>query len=212
MADQTAEQKPAQFADDVGSIVASQISAMIDDELQNRENHWVLRRLCQDRDTQDRWERYHLIRDVLQDHLPDKVDVGFAARIRCAIESEPVPRLGVKSLPAWYKPVTGFALAASVVLVALFGLKLTQTDVMQPIAQTAQLTAAPPALAVSSAALPIRTVASVQNSDPAGEPVEARLGSYLVNHNGYASMNSMHGVLPYVRMVGYQTEGYQAER
>ena len=50
---------------------------------------------------------------------------------------------------------------------------------------------------------PIQTVASIQRSDPASEPVEARLGSYLVNHNGYASMNSMHGMLPYVRMVNH---------
>jgi sigma-E factor negative regulatory protein RseA len=31
------------------------------------------------------------------------------------------------------------------------------------------------------------------------------LNSYLVNHNGQASLNSMNAMLPYVRMVGYQT-------
>ena len=163
----------------------------------------VLRRLSRDDDARDRWERYHLISDALQDHLPAIVDTGFAARIRQAIEAEPLPLLGVKPLPTWYKPVTGFALAASVVLMALFGLKLTQTDSLQP---TAQFAVADPALPAPATTPPIQTVASIQRGDPANEPVEARLGSYLVNHNGYASMNNMHGMLPYVRMVGYQTE------
>ncbi|MBK8534777.1 MAG: sigma-E factor negative regulatory protein [Candidatus Competibacteraceae bacterium] len=201
MADKTAEQQPAQFANDM-SVVASQLSAMVDGELQDIENDLALRRLSRDRDARDRWERYHLISDALQDHLPAMIDTDFAARIRQAIAAEPLPLPGAKPLPTWYKPVTGFALAASVVLMVLFGLKLTQTDI-QP---TAQLAAATPALPISATALPIQTVASIQRSDPASEPVEARLGSYLVNHNGYASMNSMHGMLPYVRMVGYQTE------
>ncbi|MCC8999188.1 MAG: sigma-E factor negative regulatory protein [Candidatus Contendobacter sp.] len=202
MADKTAEQQPAQFANDM-SVVASQLSAMVDDELQDMENDLVLRRLSRDHDARDRWERYHLISDALQDHLPAIIDADFAARIRQAIEAEPLLLPGVKPLPTWYKPVTGFALAASVVLMALFGLKLSQTDAIQP---TAQLAVADPALSVPATALPIQTVASMQRGDPAREPVEARLGSYLVNHNGYASMNSMHGMLPYVRMVGYQTE------
>lgn len=202
MADKTAEQQPAQFANDM-SVVASQLSAMVDDELQDMENDLVLRRLSRDHDARDRWERYHLISNALQDHLPAIIDADFAARIRQAIEAEPLPLPGVKPLPTWYKPVTGFALAASIVLMALFGLKLTQTDAIQP---TAQFAAATPPLPVSTSALPIQTVASIQRGDPANEPDQARLGSYLVNHNGYASMNNMHGMLPYVRMVGYHTE------
>jgi sigma-E factor negative regulatory protein RseA len=203
MADKTAEQQPAPLANDM-SIAESQLSAMVDDELQDMEHDLVLRRLSRDRDARERWERYHLISDTLQDHLPTMIDVDFAARIRQAIESESSPLPSVKPLPTWYKPVTGFGLAASVTLMALFGLKLLQTDVIQP---TAPLTAATPVVfPVSTAAFPVQTMASIRQGDFASEPVEARLGSYLVNHNGYASMNSMHVMLPYVRMVGYQAE------
>lgn len=88
---------------------------------------------------------------------------------------------------------------------ALFGLKLTQTDLLQPVAQFASATPDLPAPA-PAAFLPVQTVASSQRADSASTLIESRLGSYLVNHNGYASMNSMNGMLPDVRMVGYQTE------
>ncbi len=204
MADKTAGQQPAQLlANDTNDIAVSRLSALIDGELQEIEHDLLLRSLSRDEAARDRWERYHLISDALQDHLPMMMDVDFAARIRRAIESEPLPQPGVKPLPTWYKPVTGFALAASVVLMALFGLKLTQTDVVQSASEVA---AASPTLS-TPAALPIQTASSsLQNGRFAVKPVEARLGGYLVDHNGYASMNGMQVMLPYARMVGYQNE------
>ena len=199
MADKTAEQLSAQAADDA-NVAASQLSAMVDDELDGMEIDLVLRRLCRDGDLQSCWSRYHLISDVMQNHLPDALAPDFVARIRQAVAAEPLPLPVGKSLPAWYKPVTGFGLAASVVLVALFGLKLTQTDT--PLASTTQLAVSNPSAASTLSPFTVR--AAVRQTDASNEPVEARLGSYLVNHNGYASLNSMHGMLPYVRMVGYQ--------
>ena len=201
MADKTAEQLSAQAADDV-NVAVSQLSALVDDELDGMEIDLVLRRLCRDGDLQSCWSRYHLISDVMQSHLPDALAPDFAARIRQAVVAEPLPLPVGKSLPAWYKPVTGFGLAASVVLVALFGLKLTQTADTSLTSAT-QLAASDPTPASTFAPFTVRT-AAVRQTDASNEPVEARLGSYLVNHNGYASLNSMHGMLPYVRMVGYQ--------
>ncbi|MGB5062374.1 MAG: RseA family anti-sigma factor [Candidatus Competibacter sp.] len=199
MADKTAEQLSARAADDM-NLAVSQLSAMVDDELDDVEIDLVLRRLCRDDDLQSCWSRYHLISDVMQGHLPDALASEFAARIGQAVAAEPLPRQAGKSLPAWYKPVTGFGLAASVVLVALFALKLTQTDA--PLVPTAPLVASNPS-APSLTPFAVRA-AAVRQTDISNEPVEARLSSYLVNHNGYASLNSMHGMLPYVRMVGYQ--------
>jgi len=88
-----------------------------------------------------------------------------------------------------------------VALMALYGLKLNQTDALPPAAPLATTT---PALSSPYGSLPIQMTAMTQPANPIGEPVEARLNSYLVNHNGYASMSSVNGMLPYVRMVGYQ--------
>ncbi|MDS4040748.1 MAG: sigma-E factor negative regulatory protein [Candidatus Competibacter sp.] len=197
MADKSAAQLSAPVADDM-EMAASQLSAMVDDELEEREIDLALRRVNRDYDSKVRWECYHLIGDAMQGHLPAALDIDFAARIRQAIEAEPLPLPATRPLPTWYKPVTGFALAASVVLVALFGLKLTQIDTtFIPTTRLAVNTPSTPAL------IPVASL--TQRVDNASEPVEARLSSYLVNHNGYASMNSVPGMLPYVRMVGYQT-------
>jgi sigma-E factor negative regulatory protein RseA len=201
MADKTAELASAPPAHDV-SIAASQLSALVDDELADMEIALVLRRLSRDGDARDRWERYHLISDVIQGHhVPAALDTDFAVRVRQAIEAEPLPQAVARLLPAWYKPVTGFGLAASVALMALYGLKLNQTDALLPAAPLATTT---PALSSPYGSLPIQMTAMTQPANPIGEPVEARLNSYLVNHNGYASMSSVNGMLPYVRMVGYQ--------
>jgi len=93
MADKTAELPLARLADDV-PVAASQLSAMVDGEVAASEIDWVLRRLGRDSDARDRWERYHLISDVIQGHAPAALDVGFAARIRAAIEAEPLPTTG----------------------------------------------------------------------------------------------------------------------
>jgi len=201
MADKMAELAAAPTAHDV-PLAASQLSALVDDELADIEIDLVLRRLSRDHDARDCWERYHLISDVIQGHhVPAALDTDFAARVRQAIEAEPLPQAVARPLPAWYKPVTGFGLAASVALIALFGLKLNQTDALPP---TAPLAATTPALSSPSRSLPIQMAAMTQPASPIGEPAEARLNSYLVNHNGYASMSSVNGMLPYVRMVGYQ--------
>lgn len=202
MADKTAEQRSAPVEDDT-NIAASQLSAIVDDELEDREIDLVLRRLSRDHDSRARWERYHLIGDAMQGHLPDAFDTGFAARIRRAIEAEPPLRPAAKPLPAWYKPVTGFGLAASVVLAALFGLKLTQTDTTLPAPVASPLAVTTPSTPPTP--IVIRVATNNQRAGDTEEPVEARLSNYLVNHNNYASLNSMHGMLPYVRMVGYQT-------
>lgn len=182
------------------SLAVSQISAMVDEELERREIDLALRRLTRDDAARDRWERYHLISDVLQGHGPVSLHSGFAARIRQALETEPTPSAAAKPLPAWYKPVSGFALAASVAMLALYGLRPNQTADLVP--------GAPLAASSSSTATALSnpTVAVLRPANFSGEPRQARLKNYLVNHNGYASLNGVPGMLPYARLVDYQTD------
>lgn len=211
MAEKTAEPLSAPVATDANiELAASQLSAMVDEQLDAMETDLALRRLSRDSGLQARWERYHLISNALQGHLPDALDLTFAARIHQAIAAEPLPKSVAQPLPAWYKPVTGFGLAASVALAALVGIRMNPPDV-PPTAAPLVSTAAPPPASFAAARarsmnVPLQVAAlNSPVNPPAAEPNAVRLNSYLVNHNGYASMNSVHGMLPYVRMVGYQT-------
>lgn len=171
--------------------IGEQLSALMDSECEAVEVELALRRLAKDADLRARWQRYHLISDAMKNNIPEMLDADFAKRISKKIAADPPPLQTSLPhlLPSWYKPVTGFALAASVAL-ALIGLRLSQPSA----------TLKPGTLAAVTAPIERRTDAA------ANSVLESRLNSYLVNHNEYASMNGVHGVLPYVRMVGYESK------
>lgn len=177
-----------------------QLSALVDCECDAAELDLALRRLAKDEGLKARWQRYHLIGDAVKNNLPEVLDARFSERIRQAIEASPPIHKAPSASPspAWYKPVAGFGLAASVALVTVLALESPfSPEVNSDLRVTggepapAFLPESPGAEALAGAAL-------------AGE-AQARLAGYLVNHNEYASMNSARGVLPYVYMVGYQT-------
>ncbi len=157
-----------------------QLSALLDGECASVEVELALRRLAKDLELKECWQRYHLISDALKNNLPETINSGFSDRIRQAIEEAPP----IATTPfSWRRPLFGLGLAASVALVALFGVQIYQSN-------------------SESEALRLAEQAA---SDLHDRKQASRLSSYLVNHNEYASMNSVHGVLPYVRMVGYET-------
>lgn len=171
---------------------AEQLSALMDCECEERELDLALRRLIKDPGLKARWQRYHLIGDALKNNLPEVIDIRLAERIRAVIGAEDLAQTSAAAtVSPWYRRATGFAAAASLALVmAAFAVKQPGGPDPAPIAVVAN-----PAIPA-----PVATVEPLA-SDRA---LEARLSSYLVNHNEYASMNSVHGMLSYVRMVGYQ--------
>jgi sigma-E factor negative regulatory protein RseA len=163
-----------------------QLSALVDGECEISEQQWMLRRLSSDNDLKARWQRYHLISDAVKNNLPSAVDARFADRIGEVINAAPPPSQvggsGSDGFP-WFKPVTGFALAASVAAMGVLALRLIDTgdtvksDDLHRVAQKER-------------------IEDVQGS------LDSRLNTYLVNHNEYASMNGVQGAMPYVRIVG----------
>jgi sigma-E factor negative regulatory protein RseA len=169
-----------------------QLSALMDGECVMPERDLVLRRLTKDAELRVCWQRYHLISDALKNNVPDTLDFAFAERISKVIMADPpLPAEGLNGPMTWYKPVTGFALAASVALVTFVGFRLTLPTNAEP----------PPQMSSSTLPAPPADTAQLPTPDDA---LAAKLNNYLVSHNEYASMHSVHGVLPYVRMVGYQ--------
>ncbi len=104
------------------------ISALVDDELAGWEMTPALKALRQDPAMQERWRNYHLIGDAMRGTLPAHVDTDLSSRIITALEYEPVylhPRAD-QAPPATAthprsKATVGFALAASMTAIAVFG-------------------------------------------------------------------------------------------
>lgn len=193
---------------------ASEISALVDDALNAADTRRAVQRVAYDPQAQQRWSRYCLIRDVMQGHVPTTVDVHFAERLQQAIAQEPPLRVSYRP---WHRlsptPLMRWSMAASVLLTGYLLLQHQQpaTPTDPPPTLSLHTPAAPPpsphaitpARSVPITSTPVAAVTYDRMPDPY---IEAHLNSYLVNHSGRTSANNLQGMLPYVRLVGYQTD------
>ncbi|NIR62133.1 MAG: sigma-E factor negative regulatory protein [Gammaproteobacteria bacterium] len=172
--------------------VSERLSALMDDEVPSGEEELVLRRLAREEGLRRRWARYHLIRDVMRHELPPRVPRdGLTEGVRQAVAAEsPAGRRSRRVL----KPVAGVALAASVAVAVLAGL-----DSLGGRSDPG------PAARMAAASGTGYTRMPATRWDRAEPSVEHRLNNYLVNHSEYSASTGMHGLVPYVRIAGYDT-------
>lgn len=113
---------------------ADKVSMLVDDELDEQEMHDVIQSMRSDGDLRSCWEGYHLIGDALRGGLPRYLPIDLADRVASALENEPAflsPRPTAPESPSPSPaPATvrksnafaGFALAASMSAIAVFGM------------------------------------------------------------------------------------------
>ena len=101
------------------------ISAMVDNEAQQIELQRVLKATEDEPAVRDQWQRYQLVSGLLkrQTH-PLSVDTELADKVRSAVAEE-TSQAGAKLAPTWnfWKPVGGFAIAASATMMMLLGVQ-----------------------------------------------------------------------------------------
>jgi len=169
------------------------LSALMDGELEGAEAVRLLNGIIQDSGLKTTWEQYHLISDALRNNLPPVAERDLLDRVRLLVDSEPVVLRRSAVWKTSLRPVAGFALAASVAVVAVLGFRgITQEGApgrSQTIAR------------IEPQVVPGRQIAGVRwnLNRPA---VEARLNDYLVSHSQHSG-TVMQGMLPYARIVGY---------
>jgi sigma-E factor negative regulatory protein RseA len=185
--------------------IREQLSALVDDELSDLERPLLLGRLERDPELRACLGRYQLISEVMRGGDAHAAGLGIATRVNAALEGEApmtgrAAECGNEALALW-KPLAGLAVAASVAVVAVLSLQSYDTDpnasAPQVAVNTPQVDATPPA-----------PVLRVSEGDWARiEPrVTKRLDDYLVNHNEFAASRGVQGVMPYVRIVGFEEE------
>jgi sigma-E factor negative regulatory protein RseA len=173
------------------------ISAFVDNETSGFEARLSIKEMLQSDEQRTRWERYHVIRDALRGNLPATMDTDFTAEVMARIEAEPTAtgRGSARRSHQLLRPVGGLALAAVVAVVSVLALRSMRGPELAPSAQTiAQTEARAEAARVSEPEVPISPL-----NTPA---MRAQMNSYLVNHAEYATAG---GVMPYARVVGYDT-------
>lgn len=156
------------------------LSAFIDAELTELEEHQVLAALASDAELRSAWERYHLIRAAMTRQFSLLAPAGLSERVVRGIGEEPESR----TVPRYWHYAAGTAVAASIAALAIFGLQ----TVYQPTGPTV------PSIA--------RTTDAASPAGTLSEPVTAQgLNPYLVGHNEFMPTAGMGGMLPYVRVV-----------
>lgn len=174
-------------------ITEEQLSVWLDDELDERESEMLVRRLMKDPELRDTAARYCLIGDAARNELGTDDPLEISRRLAAALGQESAPAaaapVGAAS-PGWRRPLASAAVAASVAVVAILGLR---SNGIEPTPD------AP--VAAETSPVPEYTV-PVSLSRRAGTP--DRISTYYLNHSQYATSLSRQGSL--ARMISAPAE------
>lgn len=170
------------------------LSALVDNELDELDEHRVHAALTDDAALRRTWERYHLARSALHQELEIILPPDMAERVSRRIAGEP-SGAGSYRHHRLARLAGTLALAASVAAVAILGVQRVNAPPQQP----ATLVASDPANAE-----PVIRAGTTRwdTKEPAAEDA---LNAYLMEHNEFAS--NIGGMMPaYVRVVGYDSD------
>ena len=188
------------------------LSALLDNALDRKELTEFMQDLKRDPvGDGERIQRYRIISDVMRDELSEASLIDVSAAVHRAIDQEqPLHVSARKSSVSWWrfpalvKPLTGMAIAASVAMVTVVAVRTVNTDAENPVQAVAEVGQQPitpvnPAIAqhVRAASTDASQQARLRNS---------QLSEYMMNHSGYAGQASVSGMMPYVRVIGFDAE------
>ena len=170
------------------------LSALVDNELDNLDERRVMAALEKDADLRRTWERYHLLRSALHRDLDVLIPRDMAERVALQIGMEPA---GIGSFPR--QKITRyagtFAIAASVAAIAIASVQWINRPASTPVTTLAAVQPAPENI--------IRVGTTRWDMQQKETEAESALNAFLVEHNEFASSSGIGGMMPYVRVVGY---------
>lgn len=196
-------------------ILKQSLSALIDNEADELELRRVLN-ASNDPEVRASWSRYQIARAAMHSE-PFSVQSDLSASIMAAIDAEPALNVNMPEQPAaevraknvYRAPWLGrLAVAASVTLAVLGGVRFYNQDAVQQEAMVAQNEQRLPASSQSQNQSPVvlASYSAQGEKAPAAQAVsgeeawyERRLPNYLRQHAQQASVNQTESGLPYAR-------------
>jgi len=180
----------------MSDTINEQVSAFVDGELPDAERELLQRRLENDDELQGTWQRYHLIRDAMREDLPEfiakKSDTAYI-QDEVSLNSASAP---AATLQRFAKPAAGFAIAASVAMLAVVGVLYNGDQLSTP--SPVQIAERQPAKLPDNFVIVPRT--GWESAKPA---VVSHLNGYLVDHSNYSGFGTSQSIIPYSRVAGY---------
>lgn len=193
------------------------LSAFVDGELRGPARARVVAALYGSAERRRAWERFHLIGDAVRKTGPVPGAGAIAEGVGAVLSDERIVRFGPRPRRPRHRMLAGLAIAATVASIAILGIHHFDDGDARSIRVAGRVAGDPqPELVVADAAsatvdFPVSPVVSTAAQAAGAGPdrlrwrevapdAEARLHVYLVNHNAQAG----NGMLPYVRIVGYQ--------
>jgi negative regulator of sigma E activity len=185
----------------MSTTITEHLSAVLDGEAGEFEQRRLLDELGKDNDLQASLACYALIGETMRDEKQAAIaDSSFLAAIHDAIDAEPeyshvevIEKKVSNGSPTWIRPVTGFAMAASVAAIAFIGVQSSFTlsggSSERPLATNQQVESTP------------TMVANIyEYPDKKTRTLYKR---YMDSHAQYASTTPM---IPSLRVVSYNAD------
>ena len=181
----------------------NKLSALMDSELHDAEKS--IKQLVNDKEMQDVWQRYHLVRDVMKGQTSDFPTLDISSAVSESLKNEPVILTPIwRRLSPRYvmKQAAGLAVAAAVGTVAVLSVQQTQlaSSDKNVIASVTPNSSYQTSSQIQPGQIRQVSFTSRQKLDAA---VESKLSGYLVNHNEFSTSVRVSGVMPYTRIVSF---------
>ncbi|MGD8977720.1 MAG: sigma-E factor negative regulatory protein [Gammaproteobacteria bacterium] len=172
-------------------MTEEQLSVWLDDELEEGESEMLVRRLSTHPELRRTAARYLLMGDAARGELATDDPLQVSKRLSVALDGESTSVAAAPAVMAgWRRPLAGAAVAASVAVVAILGLR---SNGVEPT----------PGAPISAETSPVpEYTVPVPLSRRAGSP--DRLSAYYLNHSEYATSLSRQGSL--ARMISAPAE------
>lgn len=176
------------------------LSSLMDGEVSQETGRFLVRRLGADGNLRETWARYHLIRDCLRNQEGQFVQTELSYRVHRALSEDISPASTRPPANKWYKPVAGFAVAASVALIAVMtvtggnqpGLKPSVAD---PISSVVNEPFTSPNIAAGT---PRSTPVNLSGT---GDRENQRMNAYFLRHYQVTGDAGGRGFVPFVPIV-----------
>ena len=180
------------------------LSILVDGE--HGKNKDTLKELIHDDDMKGVWNRYHLIRDCLRGNLPNKIYSDFTNKVSQRLENEPTINIPKKKYQFKQESIIGFAIAASVAVVAILTIqhKTNLSSILTKDTVVMDQTIIEPQF--ESFSFPEAPVSPAAVEQSVNLITEQRLNNYLINHSKYKHNIRMNSVLPYARIVTIESK------